>query len=108
MWQLGLSGKLPFTPSQIGNWWNANEEIDLVVLGEKNAILVECKWSSKPVGSDILAELERKAGLIRAELEDREIGYGLCSRSGFTAQLVEDVGERRDVRLWGVNTVVGR
>jgi AAA+ ATPase superfamily predicted ATPase len=106
LWQLGLSGKLPFAPSQIGNWWNANEEIDLVVLGEKNAILVECKWSSKPVGSDILAELARKAGLIQAELEGCEIGYGLCSRSGFTAQLIKDVGQRRDVRLWGINAVV--
>jgi AAA+ ATPase superfamily predicted ATPase len=105
LWQLGLSGKLPFAPSQIGNWWNANEEIDLVVLGEENAILIECKWSSKPVGIDILAELERKAGLIRAELGNREIGYGLCARSGFTPQLAEDVGRRQDVRLWGINEI---
>jgi hypothetical protein len=39
----------------IGSWWNSNEEIDLVVLGETGAMLAECKWSSKPVGSDILA-----------------------------------------------------
>ena len=55
-WQSGLAGKMPFTPTNIGNWWNANEEIDLAVLGEKDAILVECKWTSKPVGIDILAE----------------------------------------------------
>ena len=39
----------------IGSWWNSNEEIDLVVLGETGVLLAECKWSSKPVGSDILA-----------------------------------------------------
>jgi AAA+ ATPase superfamily predicted ATPase len=50
-WQAGLSGKLPFVPTNIGNWWNANEEVDLIVLGENDATLVECKWTSKPVGN---------------------------------------------------------
>ena len=69
LWSRGLSGELSFTPQNIGNWWNANEEIDLVTLGETDAMLVECKWSNKPVGSDILANLERKASLILPELE---------------------------------------
>jgi AAA+ ATPase superfamily predicted ATPase len=73
--QSGLSGKLPFVPTNIGNWWNANEEIDLAVLGEKDAILVECKWTSKPVGIDILAELERKEKIVRPELGDRRIHF---------------------------------
>jgi len=51
---------LSFVPPNVGNWWNANEEIDLVVLGEKDAILGECKWTSKPVGTDVLADLGRK------------------------------------------------
>ena len=72
-------------PLNIGNWWNADEEIDLVVLGETDAMLVECKWASKPVGSDILNNLERKADLIQPELDGRQIRYGLCSRSGFTS-----------------------
>jgi AAA+ ATPase superfamily predicted ATPase len=99
-WQAGLSGKLPFVPTNIGNWWNAHEEIDLIVLGENNAILVECKWTSKPVGTDILAELERKAQLAKAELEDRHISFALCSRSGFTPQLVKDADRRKDVTLF--------
>jgi AAA+ ATPase superfamily predicted ATPase len=98
-WQSGLTGKLPFVPTNIGNWWNANEEIDLVVLGEKDAILVECKWTSKPVGIDILAELERKSDLLRPELEHRKIRFALCSRSGFTPQLMKDARRRQDVAL---------
>jgi AAA+ ATPase superfamily predicted ATPase len=41
LWSAGLSGKPPFTPLNIGNWWNAHEEIDLVGLGETDAMLVE-------------------------------------------------------------------
>lgn len=96
LWQRGLSRKLPFLPGQIGNWWNANAEIDVVVLGESDSILVECKWSNRPVGSDILAELERKVEWIRPELGNRRLGFALCSRSGFTPQLVENLQQRKD------------
>lgn len=96
LWQRGLSRKLPFLPRQIGNWWNANAEIDVVVLGESDSILVECKWSNRPVGSDILAELERKVEWIRPELGNRRLGFALCSRSGFTPQLVENLQQRKD------------
>ena len=106
-WQTGLSGKLPFVPTNIGNWWNANEEVDLVLLGENDAILVECKWTSKPVGIDILAELERKAQLVKPELGDRRIHFALCSRSGFTPQLIKDVEQRTDVMLLDLQDIVG-
>ena len=106
-WQAGLSGKLPFVPTNIGNWWNAHEEIDLIILGENDAILVECKWTSKPVGTDILVELERKALLAKPELEDRRIRYALCSRSGFTAQLMEDASRRPDLTLFDMPEIVG-
>jgi len=106
-WQAGLSGKLPFVPANIANWWNAHEEIDLIVLGEKDAILVECKWTSKPVGIDMLAELERKAQLVKPELGDRQIRFALCSRSGFTPQLIKDVEQRTDVMLLDLQDIVG-
>jgi len=105
-WQAGFSGKLPFVPTNIGNWWNANEEVDLVVLGENDAILVECKWTSKPVGVDILAELERKSDLVRPELANRQIRLALCSRSGFTPQLMKDVEQRTDIMLLDLPDIV--
>jgi AAA+ ATPase superfamily predicted ATPase len=86
-------------PTKIGKWWSANEEIDLIVIGADEAILTECKWTSKPVGVDILANLERKACLVQPELGDRRIRFGLCSKSGFTPQLIETVKKREDVFL---------
>jgi len=106
-WQAGLSGKLPFIPTNVGNWWNANEEIDLLVMGEEEAILVECKWTSKPVGLDILAELERKTQLVKPGLENKQIRFALCSRSGFTPQLIGDAKRRQDVTLFDLPDIVG-
>jgi len=106
-WQAGLAEKMPFTPTNIGNWWKANEEIDLIVLGEADAILVECKWSSKPVGIDILEDLERKTEIIAPELENRQIHFSMCSRSGFTSQLIEEAKQRRDVMLVYLTDIVG-
>jgi uncharacterized protein len=45
-WQSGLAGKLPIVPTNIGKWWSANEEVNLVVLVKAKAILVECKWTA--------------------------------------------------------------
>ncbi len=107
LWRIGLTGNLPFAPVNIGNWWNAHEEVDLVVLGETDAMLVECKWTSKPVGSDILANLERKAAVVQPELDGRRVSYGLCSRSGFTDQLLQDVQQRNDVFLFDLPMLMG-
>jgi AAA+ ATPase superfamily predicted ATPase len=90
----------------IGNWWNASEEIDLVVLGESDALLVECKWANKPLGIDILANLERKIKVIEPELDGRQIHYALCSRSGFSEQLTQDTQKRTDVTLFDLTAML--
>jgi len=106
LWSAGLSGHLPFAPLNIGSWWKANEEIDLVVMGETDAMMVECKWSSKPVGNDVLENLEHKASLILPELGNRQISIALCSRSGYTRQLIEVARERKDVLLFDLPSIV--
>ena len=106
-WLTGMAGKLPLIPTNIGKWWSANEEIDLIVLGKEAAILVECKWTNKPAGLDILADLERKARLVSAELGDRRIYFGFCSRSGFTSQLIENDKKRDDLILLNLSELTG-
>jgi AAA+ ATPase superfamily predicted ATPase len=99
-WRAGLDGKLPFTPQQIGGWWQANQEVDIVLLGEEQLMLVECKWSSRLVGLDILEDLEAKTNAILKEAGERHVAYGLCSRSGFTEPLTAHVQSREDVHLY--------
>jgi len=106
LWASGLTGNLPFAPVTIGNWWNANEEIDLIVMGENQVMLVECKWSTKPVGEDILANLERKTTRVRAEIGVATVSYALCARSGFTPRLVEQVQQRQDVSLFSLPMII--
>ena len=106
-WQAGLSGKIPFIPEKVGRWWNTREEIDLVVLGVEQAILVECKWSSQAVGTNVLADLERKASLLKLELGQRKVQFALCSRSGYTPQLIDSSTKRSDVLLLDLFQILG-
>lgn len=99
-WRQGLAGRLRFIPEQIGSWWQGNQEIDLVIKGAGNSVLVECKWASRPVGIDILQDLKNKQAAILHELKGGQISFAICSRSGFTKQLGELAKERDDVLLY--------
>jgi AAA+ ATPase superfamily predicted ATPase len=99
-WRMGLNGNLLFEPRQIGGWWQANREVDLVVLGETQMLLVECKWSSRPAGLDILRDLETKAADVLRAAGLENAAYALCSRSGFTDQLMELARERENILLY--------
>ena len=107
LWQLGLSGGLPFVPHRIGGWWQAGEEIDLIVVGQEMAMVVECKWTSRAVGTNILQDLERKAKIVESQLKVNKLLFGLCSRSGFTNQLEQDSADRDDVFLFSLSQIVG-
>ena len=76
-------------------------EIDIVALDEENKkmILGECKYRNKPVGTDILRELEEKGQLIPWNREEREVWYILFSISGFTTELEDIARERKNLVL---------
>ena len=82
--ELMREGKIQFT--SIGRWWHKNEEIDIVALDEENKeiYLGEVKWSKKPVGVDILEQLQSKANLVDWNKGKRRVRFILFSRSGFT------------------------
>jgi hypothetical protein len=107
LWQQGLSGQLPFVPLRIGSWWRGGEELDLIALGQEAAFLVECKWTRRPIGTDTLADLERKTELIRQELGGRQLYLGLCARSSFTPNVQTEAARRDNLRLFDLATLVG-
>ena len=104
--QQALLEKLSFSPIAMGRWWNDKEEIDLMVMNDLEAMLVECKWSNQPVGTNILTALERKAASAKKDLGDRKIQFALCSRSGFTDQMMEVSKERQDVCLVDLKRII--
>jgi uncharacterized protein len=106
LWHAGQNSQLPLIPKQIGGWWRANEEIDLIALDDDTALLTECKWTSRPVGIDVLADLERKAKLVLPELAGRHVRYALCARSGFTEQQKQIAIDRMDVHLFDLMDIL--
>lgn len=87
--RLARTGKLPILLERVGSWWNNREEIDVVAVSDiDNAILVgECKWSTKPVGLNILADLQRKTQTLLGEERRERVLYALFSKNGFTPEL---------------------
>jgi AAA+ ATPase superfamily predicted ATPase len=86
--QLARRGQLAFLPERIGNWWEAQAEIDVVAISdlERSVLVGECKWSNHPVGVDVWEALQRKT---RQMLGDTgwQVRYVLFSKVGFTEAL---------------------
>ncbi|HEX9116003.1 MAG TPA: ATP-binding protein [Anaerolineae bacterium] len=103
-------GRLPLVPQRIGAWWDNEEEIDLVAPGERALLAGECKWSTRPVGTNVLDDLKRKAHTL-ALRENRTLGpnpeihYALFARSGFTDAL-HTVANAEGVLLVGPDDLV--
>lgn len=83
----------PFT--NVGKWWDKNEEIDLVAVNPKmNSILFgEIKWSNKPVGVNIYAALKEKAQRVKWGNENRAQHFCMFSKSGFTEAMIKQASE---------------
>ena len=86
---LARQGALPFLPERVGKWWDRADEIDVVAVSEaERALLVgECKWSAHPVGTNVLADLKRKAERLREHGDWTQVAYALFAKVGFTPEL---------------------
>lgn len=93
-----------------GRWWISNAELDLVAFdGDRASVLCgEAKWSRRPVGTNILRELEEASDLVDLPSTVVQRQFALFSRSGFTEALKRDAAARDDVHLvHGLETAVG-
>lgn len=72
-------------PEKIGRWWRKDEEIDIVATCGNTLVVCEVKWTNKPVGSSVLDNLQRKAGLLQEDIGKNfeKVIYYLFSKSGF-------------------------
>ena len=89
----GAAGALPLTLRAVGRWWTRQAEIDVVALGEEGVLLGECKWSTRPVGRDVLNALRARGELFRGATgmgPDEPLRLALFSKSGFTPDLLAE------------------
>lgn len=91
-----------FPFEKIGRWWDKNEEIDVAGCdSQSNKIIFgECKWSNKPVGTNILDKLIAKSKKVEWGPGDRFEYYALFSKSGFTPNLQKMAKEKGNIYLF--------
>jgi len=101
VWEKAAAGDLPFVPRRVGAWWTSAHEIDLVALNqdERALLLGECKWRNRPVGSNILANLQRKSLVLEKHFQPEKVYYALCSKVGFTDELRRMARENSAIKL---------
>ncbi|MGY0394312.1 ATP-binding protein [Fusobacterium sp. SYSU M8A802] len=80
--------QIPFPIKKLGRWWNNNEEIDIVALGDKDIIFGECKWSNKKVGLSVLFSLKEKSKKVNWNNNSRKEYFILFSKEGFSEDLI--------------------
>ncbi|MFC6615510.1 ATP-binding protein [Halopenitus salinus] len=101
VWEGIRRGK--FEPySEVGRWWYGEEEIDIVGLApnDDRILFAECKWTSDPVGTALVEELQTKAGNVRWGPDEREERFALFAKSGFVEGLEDQLDERWS--LWSL------
>jgi AAA+ ATPase superfamily predicted ATPase len=106
--RLAQDGQLSFIPARIGGWWDRDAEIDVLAISQskKVALVGECKWSTNPLGTNILADLKQKTQALQASGQQiKTIYYALFSRSGFTPDL-EEQARAEEVGLYTVEQIV--
>jgi len=89
VWRLAQAGRLGFEPRRVGSWWDRQDEVDVVAVGDDTVLVGECKWALRPVGTNILDDLVARAERIRSIVGVPRLRYALFARAGFTAELVE-------------------
>jgi AAA+ ATPase superfamily predicted ATPase len=101
------AGGLSFLPEQIGSWWGREAELDVLAINqaERRALVAECKWSVNLVGTNILEDLKRRAGILARENGIQHLQYAMFARRGFTRALKELAAHER-VGLFTVDDLV--
>lgn len=102
MWNLNAKNYWPFHFSKIGRWWDAKDEIDIAAIcpESNDLILGECKYWREPIGTNILRELEKKAGSVIWKNNIRRTWFVLFSAAGFTDELQKLAATRNDLLLF--------
>ncbi len=93
-----------------GAWWYDGHEIDVAAPTTDGTLLLgECKFTSQPLGYDVLAQLEADAERVRwtsPDGGDPDVEYVLFARSGFAQSVREATDERAYLTLVELSDVI--
>ena len=104
VWAQGDQGSIPFRPQRVGMWWDAQAQIDVAAVNDEYLLLGECRWRTRPLGVEALAELKQKAVRVPGNRRQQLV---LFSRTGFTEALQAEAA-RQGVLLVGLEQILGQ
>jgi uncharacterized protein len=90
IWDMARAGSLPFTPEKVGAWWSHEAEIDVLAINgaAQAALAIECKWRNRPVGVNVLTDLQDRVSRLQRQAPFEHVHYGLAAKAGFTEELL--------------------
>lgn len=93
----GRAGNLPVCSAEVGGWWNAKAEVDIVGYDKAGAqaIVGMCSVSEEPLGLGDYWRLAEKAAAVRAPSK----AFVLFARGGFDPRLLQFAKTNDRVRL---------
>lgn len=96
-----------FNFSNIGKWWDKNNEIDIICFNQNSGqiLFAEVKWTTKLVGLDILENLKQKAKKVIWGPENRQEYFCLFSKNGFTEALIKQA-KQDNIKLFKGNILL--
>jgi AAA+ ATPase superfamily predicted ATPase len=93
------AGELPLALERVGRWWDRGRELDIVAIGGTTVCVGECKWTSRPVGSNVLENLQHNASDLIEHIGARRVMYAIFARAGFTDAIRAAAAGRDDILL---------
>lgn len=67
LWALDSTGRPPVRLNRLGRWWEREQEIDLVCMGEGANLFCEVKWSDGVDGVRVIKHLREKSRAVRLQ-----------------------------------------
>ena len=109
-WLIKQNGmlKLPELYSQMGNWWGGNpitkqqEEIDILLRGEKSLIVCECKWRNESIDDKVLEALQRRSALF--QYSDKR--FFIFSKGAPSPQIKSQLEKEKNIRFIGYKEII--
>ncbi|MEM7535969.1 MAG: ATP-binding protein [Chloroflexota bacterium] len=98
---LSKEREIPFWPEEVGSWWSAKAQIDLVGVNyaDRLAVLGEARWREEKVGVRYFNELEKKADHWLNNQSGWKLFYVFYSKRGFTDDLVSLAAQQGSILL---------
>lgn len=110
VYQLARRHRIPFWPEEVGSWWSAKAQIDLVAVQRerRSALLGEARWRRQPMNMADFDALQAKARHWLGEERGWDLWFALFSCEGFSAELKARAAQDSHLLLYTPADLVAR